>query len=253
MGGERLRIFISSPGDVAEERVLANNLVRRLADEYNDRLWIEPVFWEHEPLLATSTFQKQIPPPRDCEIVVCILWSRLGTRLPADITRPDGSRYESGTEYEFEDAALGFQASGRPELIVYRKTADPVVSLKDTKVLLERVAQKEALDRFIAKWFIDATDGTLKAAYHAFGTTADFERLLEEHLRKLIGRRFFPVRSASRSAKCRGRPVPPFAGWTCSISSTPPSFSAAPRPSETFSTPCELTRRQEGRSSSSSV
>jgi WD40 repeat protein len=189
MGGERLRVFISSPGDVAEERVLANNLVRRLADEYNDRLWIEPVFWEHEPLLATSTFQKQIPPPRDCEIVVCILWSRLGTRLPADITRPDGSRYDSGTEYEFEDAALGFQASGRPELIVYRKTADPVVSLKDTKALLDRVAQKEALDRFIAKWFIDEKDGTLKAAYHAFGTTAEFERLLEEHLHKLIGRR----------------------------------------------------------------
>jgi hypothetical protein len=112
MRPERLRIFISSPGDVAEERVLANNLVRRLADEYAERLWIEPVFWEHEPLLATSTFQTQIPPPHDCEVVVCILWSRLGTRLPAHITRPDGSRYASGTEYEFEDAAEGFRARG---------------------------------------------------------------------------------------------------------------------------------------------
>src|SRR6266849_3738322 len=122
MGAERLRIFISSPGDVAEERVLANNLVRRLADEYADRLCIEPVFWEHEPLLATGTFQTQIPPPRDCEVVVCVLWSRLGTRLPADITRPDGTRYASGTEYEFEDAIEAFRANGQPEMLVYRKT-----------------------------------------------------------------------------------------------------------------------------------
>ena len=48
MPAERLRIFISSPGDVAEERVLANNLVRRLSDEVGERLWIEPIFWEHE-------------------------------------------------------------------------------------------------------------------------------------------------------------------------------------------------------------
>ena len=122
MALQRLRIFISSPGDVAEERVIANNLVRRLSDEYAERLWIEPVFWEHEPLLATHTFQKQIPPPQDCEVVVCILWSGIGTRLPADITRPDGSTYATGTEYEFEDAADGFGKSGRPELLVYRKT-----------------------------------------------------------------------------------------------------------------------------------
>src|SRR5271154_5378222 len=142
---ERLRIFISSPGDVAEERVLANNLIRRLSDEFEQQLRIEPVFWEHEPLLATSTFQKQIPPPRDCEVAICILWSRIGTRLPADITRskdtrfgPIGSSYASGTEYEFEDAALGFDENGKPDLLVYRKTAIPMVSLADDDDLERR-------------------------------------------------------------------------------------------------------------------
>jgi hypothetical protein len=137
MNVEHLRIFISSPGDVAEERVIANNLVRRLSDEFEQQFRIEPVFWEHEPLLATSTFQKQIPPPRDCEVAICILWSRIGTRLPADITRtrdtrfgPAGSRYASGTEYEFEDAALGFEENGKPDLLVYRKTSTPMVSLE---------------------------------------------------------------------------------------------------------------------------
>ena len=73
MTPHRIRIFISSPGDVAEERVLTNNLVRRLADEYADRLWIEPVFWEHEPLPAGDTFQARIPRPGECQIVVGIL------------------------------------------------------------------------------------------------------------------------------------------------------------------------------------
>jgi WD40 repeat protein len=188
MGQPRWRVFISSPGDVAEERVVANNLVRRLADEYAEYLHVEPVFWEHEPLLATETFQKQIPPPHDCDVWVCILWSRLGTRLPASLTRADGSRYASGTEYEFEDALSGFRQNGHPQPLVYFKTADPVVSLRDAK-LEERIAQKNALDAFYRKWFIDETEGTATLASHRFKTTAEFEELLEHHLRKLLDAR----------------------------------------------------------------
>src|SRR5689334_14882018 len=98
-----LRVFVSSPGDVSEERVLTNRVLRRLRDELAPRVTIEPIFWEHEPLRATEGFQTQIPQPSQAEIVICILWSRLGTRLPAGLTRDDGSRYASGTEYEFED------------------------------------------------------------------------------------------------------------------------------------------------------
>ena len=47
-------------------------------------------------------------------VVVSILWSRLGTRLPKGFTRADGSRYDSGTEYEFEDALEGFRRNGKP-------------------------------------------------------------------------------------------------------------------------------------------
>jgi tetratricopeptide (TPR) repeat protein len=206
MSQERLRIFISSPGDVAEERVIANNLVRRLADEYAQRLWIEPVFWEHEPLLATETFQSQIPPPRDCDVAVCILWSRIGTRLPADITRqedsrfgPAGSRYASGTEYEFEDAARGFERTGSPQLLVYRKTATPLVDISDENKLMRRLEQKKALDKFMEKWFFNE-DATLKAAFHSFATTSEFEKVLEEHLRKLIRRRLESLPAASAEA-----------------------------------------------------
>ena len=76
----RLTIFVSSPGDVAEERLIAKRVLDRLAAEFAPEAKIESILWEHEPLLASETFQTQIIRPAETDIVVCILWSRLGTR-----------------------------------------------------------------------------------------------------------------------------------------------------------------------------
>lgn len=209
-----LRIFISSPGDVVEERTLTRRVLERLAGEFSGRIALEPIFWEHEPLLATDSFQKQIVRPSETDILVSILWSRLGTRLPAQFKRADGSRYESGTEYEFEDAVSAYKRQGHPDLLVYRKTADPVVSLKDKKVLLEKLSQKEALDTFFSKWFQDEAEGTLIAAFHPFERSSDFEELLESHLRKLIERRL-PAEepgAEARPAPVQWREGSPFRG-----------------------------------------
>ena len=183
-----LRFFISSPGDVFEERALAGRVIERLQSEYIGRVVLEPVLWEHEPLVATSTFQEQIVKPSDTDVVIAILWSRLGTRLPAQFTRADGSRYESGTEYEFEEAMEGFRRNGKPDLLVYRRTAPPSVRLDDEKDLMERLGQKKKLDEFIDKWFHDKAEGTLVAAFHPFESPSDFEILLENHLHRLIER-----------------------------------------------------------------
>ena len=165
---------------------MTKRVIERLQGEYSGRIILESIYWEHEPLLASQTFQEQITHPSETDIVITILWSRLGTRLPAQFTKADGSRYESGTEYEFEDAINSFRKRGTPDLLIYRKTADPQVSLKDKKVLLDKLKQKEALDDFFAKWFHDKTEGTLIAAFHPFNTSADFEEIFESHLSKLI-------------------------------------------------------------------
>jgi hypothetical protein len=195
-----LRNFISSPGDVVEERTLTKRVLERLKGEFSGRITLEPIFWEHEPLLATDTFQGQIVRPSETDIVVAILWSRLGTRLPAEFKRADGSRYSSGTEYEFEEAVAAHKRQGRPDLLVYRKTADPVVSLKDKKTLLEKLSQKEALDAFFGKWFQDEAEGTLIAAFHPFERSSDFEELVESQLKKLIERRL-PDEAAGAEVK----------------------------------------------------
>ena len=110
-----LRVFLSSPGDVGLERFLAMRVLERLQGEFAAAVTIEPILWEDLPLRATGHFQEQIVPPSQTDIVVTILWSRLGTRLPADkFRREDGTTYQSGTEWEFEDAEHSYRSAGRP-------------------------------------------------------------------------------------------------------------------------------------------
>ena len=184
----KLHVFVSSPGDVVEERVVTRRVLERVGAVYGGRAELVPVFWEHEPLRASASFQDQIRQPADCDVVLMILWSRLGTRLPANMTRADGSRYASGTEFEFENALEAYRTKGTPDLLVYRKTARPVTPLDSEQQILTRLRQKEALDDFVERWFM-AEDGSFTAAFHTFEGLDDYEELLETHLRKLLGER----------------------------------------------------------------
>jgi tetratricopeptide (TPR) repeat protein len=207
-----LRFFISSPGDVFEERAIAHRVIERMQGEYIGKVVLEPVMWEHEPLVATSTFQHQIVKPSDTDVVIAILWSRLGTPLPSQFVRADGTRFGSGTEYEFEEAIEGFRKNGKPDLLVYRKTAPPSVRLDDEKELLERLAQKKKLDEFIDKWFHDRAEGTLTAAFHPFEAPGDFESLLENHLHRLIDRQIPGSVSSTSEARAVWKKGSPFRG-----------------------------------------
>src|SRR5437773_3503924 len=153
MPAATLKVFISSPGDVGQERLLAARVLERLHGEFAAFVELQPILWEHEPLRATGHFQEQILPPSQTDIVVCILWSRLGTRLPEQFRREDGSLYSSGTEWEFEDAARSYRERGKPHLLVYRKTAEALIGLNDHQAILDRLEQKQALDRFIDQCF----------------------------------------------------------------------------------------------------
>jgi len=79
---QRLRIFISSPADVPDERLRADLIIDKLSQDYSRFFTIEPYRWEHEAMIASKHFQDAIEPPSAFDIVVLILWSRLGTPLP---------------------------------------------------------------------------------------------------------------------------------------------------------------------------
>ena len=183
----QLKVFISSPGDVIPERLICKTVISRLNEEFSGQAFLVPILWEEEPLLASETFQAQIHPPRHTDIYIGILWSRIGSPLPESIRRPDGTIYDSGTAFEFEDALHGFRENGHPEMLLYRKTGAPMVSLEDKNMVMDRLHQMERLQSYVDRFFI-GEDGSYVAAFHNFADEQSFESMIEMHLRKLVER-----------------------------------------------------------------
>ncbi len=189
-----VRIFISSPADVRPERLKAEQIVTRLDREFADHFRVKAVLFEREPLVATRHFQdpENIPPPRTTDIVVVILWSRLGVPLPPEERfrgATSGRLPVTGTEWEFEDALDGARKQqGVPRLLLYRKTASITASLDDEAVLEERRTQRALVQDFMGRWFRSEDRHGYTAASHSFETTGEFEDQLYDHLHALLER-----------------------------------------------------------------
>ena len=145
MAPRRVRIFISSPSDVALEREQARRVIEGLQRRYPDVV-LESVLWEDLALPATSSFQAGIDSKvvgtvadesssvattddkptlsqdasfdesvdlilrhQQIDIAVFILWSRLGSPLGPSITKSDRRNYRSGTQREFDLMLAAFE------------------------------------------------------------------------------------------------------------------------------------------------
>ena len=101
---QTVRVFISSPGDVSDERDQARRVIHSLQRQYPG-VTLQPVLWEELALPATASFQETIDillERQPIDVAVFIFWSRLGSPLGVGVTRQDGSPYRSGTEREFD-------------------------------------------------------------------------------------------------------------------------------------------------------
>lgn len=189
----RVRVFISSPGDVAEEREKAREVVAQLQRWYGlDRVVLEAVLWEDLPVQLTTPFQQGIEVilsgASAIDVAVFILWSRLGSPLGAAVLRPDGTEYRSGTEREFELMTAARQASGgkRPALFAYVRRDERAfheqLAGKSPKVLEELVGQLQRARHFVEEHFHDEQGRNVRA-YHSFDVPVSFARRLKVHLR----------------------------------------------------------------------
>lgn len=148
-----LRVFLSSPGDVAEERRIASDILEQYQDRPHARgkVTIEVVAWDDPdaptPMAANETPQESVNRfrgrPSECDLTIVILWGRLGTQLPAGMVRADGSRFESGTVWEYEDASQ----AGK-EVWVYRRTETPRIDIDDRKLEAKRQQYESVTDQF---------------------------------------------------------------------------------------------------------
>jgi len=190
MKDDRVRIFISSPADVDHERAIVKDVIDRLSQEYLPYFPLQAILWEEEALTADRTFQAGLTQPAACDIVLLILWTRLGSPLPQEPYRG-----MTGTEWEFVNAADASVDSGIPEILVYKKTAPQLIDITDAGTAFEAVEDRRRLDEFFRSHFYNE-DNTFRRAFRTFDDDAAFRELVEVQLRKLLNRRISAERRA---------------------------------------------------------
>ena len=94
----QFRIFLSSPGDVSEERSIARELIDDVLPKdpfVRGRAALDSISWDdpNAPtaldahLTPQAAIDGNLPRPSDCDVVIVILWSRMGTPLLPEIGR----------------------------------------------------------------------------------------------------------------------------------------------------------------------
>jgi conflict system STAND superfamily ATPase len=198
--------LISSPGDVADERNLARHLLK---DELpydpflRGKVTLDPVSWDDPaaptPMVATLTPQEAVNRfgcrPSGCDIVIVILWSRVGTHLDlSKFQKPNGEPYLSGTEYEYEDAA---SAEEPPIILVYRRT-DRVLIDADDPQHDAKMAQRRKAQAFFDRF--KNPDGSYRGGFTDYATPTDFVSRLAKDLKAILQKRLEAAPSAPPAA-----------------------------------------------------
>ncbi|MGW6928871.1 nSTAND1 domain-containing NTPase [Lentzea sp. NPDC054927] len=215
---QRIRVFLSSPGDVADERAIALEVLDRLPYEpaLRGRVAIEVVAWDKPgagaPILATGTPQASIdsglPRPRDCDVVVVLFWARMGTPLPfPEYTRADGQPYLSGTEWEFEDGVRG-----GAQVLLYRRDAEVMISLADPR-RAEKQQQYDRVQDFFAR-MRDPVTGAILRGYKEYTAPEHFRDELTTDLREVLHRLVVGEARQDTGPRWQGSPFPGLRSFT---------------------------------------
>ena len=236
-----IRVFVSSPGDVRAERTIADRLIRMTAEELgipvsvqysnllqdvefapsgsieaeNSELILCPYFWEYQRFSPELGYQDQMPNTAEFDLVICILWSRLGTRLHPRFRMPDGSEPRSGTDFEIAWAmAQRKKTPGIPALHVYRNRSQPNPPLDSPERLEEFLRQWKSLQAFFESWLKDR-EGQYIGAFNNYYSLEEFERLFREHFRDFLSTQVSSERRRqliSRRSQARRWKENPFRG-----------------------------------------
>src|SRR5262249_49467860 len=122
-----VKVFFSSPGDLFPERAIAKRFVTDELANYphlKGAYAFVPYAYEDEvpPIVGEDpqpTVDKYLLVPQDADIVICLLWARMGTPTPSLINPETQAPYQSGTEYELLTAYHQRRPSGAPHIMLY--------------------------------------------------------------------------------------------------------------------------------------
>lgn len=182
-----IRIFISSPGDVNDERQIALEVIEQLPyrPALREKVAFRVVGWDKPragtPMRATLTPQEAInrglPTPAECDIVIVLFWSEIGTPF----THTDGTEYQSSTQWELLNAL----EAKRPETLIYRRTDEPPYKVSDPD-FDEKYVQYKALEAFFKSELFYGPDGKIRRGINIYKTPEDFRLAFETALEVLV-------------------------------------------------------------------
>ena len=180
----------------------------RLNGAFEGVVRIEVIRWEDALYSSTRSFQEQIHDAvagmAEIDILVCILWGRIGLKLNPAIWKREGNEgYESGTVYEYETAlALSRKNDGVPDVYLFHKSA-PI--LYRAEAAAEDIEQHKLLETVWKRW-TQSGEGYNAAAFQTFAQTDEFERQIEDCLRQWLERHGVLVKGPVWDRRIKGSP-----------------------------------------------
>jgi hypothetical protein len=228
----KIDIFVSSPDDVQKERSLVERVIRSIAAEFGvpvtvnysnwlrkvnpsdkvpaqntngldeGRTWLRPCFWEYQNSTLDQDYREQIPNTGSYDLVVSILWSKLGTKLSPAFIMPDGTTPKTANEYEI---AWVLDQLARtpdfPELHVYRNRSTPTAPVQPRDQRETFFREWDAVQDFFLAW--ERQPGFTQAC-NDYSDLQEFESLFREHFREFLKRQV-EKEIVPRKTPARGR------------------------------------------------
>ena len=204
-----IRVFVSSTGDVQKERILADRAIRSVAGEFNvpvsalsnfqrlaedngektesenhETLILCPYFLEYQRFQSDAGYRGQIPNPAEFDLVISILWSRLG----ACWTQPDDAGWQ------LTRLRNGIRSSGRwttqkeqrrSALHVYRNCSKPTPPLEPKEECEVFIRQWNSLQEFLRVG--KRTARKLRRTCNEYRDLQEFEELFGNISRLFVG------------------------------------------------------------------
>ena len=237
----KIDIFVSSPEDVRKERTLVERAIRSIAAEFgvpisvtysnwlrkldpsdkdaaqslngseDGRPWLCPCFWEYRDTELDQDYREEIPNTGSYDLVISILWSRLGPKMSQASIMPDGSNPKTANEYEIAWVLDQVNRTpGFPELRVYRNRSAPLAPIQPRARREACLREWDAVQEFFAA-------GEKRSAFadacSSYSDLQEFDGLFREHFRDFLTRQVeAEIVPHQRPSKKLSRESKPFRG-----------------------------------------
>lgn len=173
----KLKIFVSSPSDMAPERDKVKSVVSMLEPLANN-LGITLALENFEAVAPGAGRPQQVISdalrPETWDVFIGILWHRFGQRAARKSSRAAAA---SGSGEEIKAALGAREQHGKPHVLIYRCTRPVPLDALDPE-------QFKRVQKLFGE--LEAVEGGRAFLYHTFDTAETFERLLLEHLRRVL-------------------------------------------------------------------